>query len=250
MGLALQPFVAAEDAFFVVVYKPHGWHTTHLNESRRSAGLVLLDWCAARYPEVLQPFGRKPCEGAVIHRLDYGTAGLVLFARTMEAARFFFLEQENGRFIKEYLAGSAPVFIPPPQGFPPPPAVNVFDAPFVVESAFRPYGPRSSLVRPALTEAEGGLSFYALKKSSKKIYRTEILTVHAEKDALQFKLRLKRGFRHQIRCHLAWLGRPVLNDEKYAPTCSGGASGEPLSLNAVLLEFRHPKTELKTTVAL
>jgi len=32
---------------------------------------------------------------------------------------------------------------------------------------------------------------------------------------LYFRLRIHRGFRHQIHCHLTWAGFPVLNDSLY-----------------------------------
>jgi len=29
-------------------------------------------------------------------------------------------------------------------------------------------------------------------------------------------VRIKRGFRHQIRCHLCWIGYPIQNDSLYS----------------------------------
>ena len=59
---------------------------------------------------------------------------------------------------------------------------------------------------------------------------------------LCFTMRIKRGFRHQIRCHLSWMGKPILNDELY-----GGAapenSGSPgvIALRAAGFSFFDPE---------
>jgi len=52
-----------------------------------------------------------------------------------------------------------------------------------------------------------------------------------------FRLLLRRGFRHQIRCHLAWIGYPIVNDSLY-----GGAEedGGFLALCAQGLFFSDP----------
>jgi 23S rRNA pseudouridine1911/1915/1917 synthase len=31
----------------------------------------------------------------------------------------------------------------------------------------------------------------------------------------QFAIKIQRGFRHQIRCHLSWIGYPIVNDFIY-----------------------------------
>ncbi|MDR1301832.1 MAG: hypothetical protein LBK43_05105, partial [Treponema sp.] len=51
-----------------------------------------------------------------------------------------------------------------------------------------------------------------------------------------FRLRLKRGFRHQIRCHLAWIGYPILNDTLY-----GGLPGEAIFLRKPCFDTAYVK---------
>jgi 23S rRNA pseudouridine1911/1915/1917 synthase len=69
-------------------------------------------------------------------------------------------------------------------------------------------------------------------------YRTEILERRETGNALYFRARIARGFRHQIRCHLSWLGHPVLGDGLY-----GQAEAErPLMLKAQGLFFPDPIT--------
>jgi 23S rRNA pseudouridine1911/1915/1917 synthase len=53
-------------------------------------------------------------------------------------------------------------------------------------------------------------------------YNTEILEKTALEEELYFSLRIVRGFRHQIRCHLSWIGCPILNDRLYGDICKEG----------------------------
>jgi 23S rRNA-/tRNA-specific pseudouridylate synthase len=39
-----------------------------------------------------------------------------------------------------------------------------------------------------------------------------LITIHKDNS---ITVRIKRGFRHQIRCHLSWIGYPILNDPLY-----------------------------------
>jgi 23S rRNA pseudouridine1911/1915/1917 synthase len=58
---------------------------------------------------------------------------------------------------------------------------------------------------------------------------------------IRFTLRIRRGFRHQIRCHLAWLGFPITGDALYgglpAPETAAG-----IALRARTLRFPDPVT--------
>jgi 23S rRNA pseudouridine1911/1915/1917 synthase len=52
---------------------------------------------------------------------------------------------------------------------------------------------------------------------------------------------LKRGFRHQIRCHLAWTGFPILNDPVYGGAESAESAQGFLALSAAGLFFEDPR---------
>jgi 23S rRNA pseudouridine1911/1915/1917 synthase len=87
-------------------------------------------------------------------------------------------------------------------------------------------------------------------------YRTEILEVlpaasgggdPALGEGLRmFKLRLLRGFRHQIRCHLAWIGEPILNDTLYGGVALQDTQQIPqlcwVALRAEAFSFFDPHT--------
>ena len=61
---------------------------------------------------------------------------------------------------------------------------------------------------------------------------------------IRVRCRLSRGYRHQVRAHLAALGLPIAGDPLYAPQ---GAEAQPesaqvgLQLYAVSLEFPDPE---------
>jgi 23S rRNA pseudouridine1911/1915/1917 synthase len=223
----LEPQVVAEAPSYLVLYKPPRMHTSPL---RPGEGRTLLAWAAQRYPEVVRIRGRKEHEGGLVHRLDYETQGLVLCARTEGALNSLLEQQEAGNIIKEYEAVSGavdPGTMPP--GFPPGPAPGE-----VIESAFRPFGKGRKEVRPVTETSpkQGG-------GKAPRVYRTEILFCDTLGGRCFFRLRIRRGFRHQIRCHLAWIGRPLLNDPLYGN--SEGAAGF-LALRASSLAFTDPGT--------
>ncbi|NLC27056.1 MAG: RNA pseudouridine synthase, partial [Fastidiosipila sp.] len=63
----------------------------------------------------------------------------------------------------------------------------------------------------------------------------------ASKDGIShLRLRLHTGRTHQIRVHLAMIGCPVLNDEKYGNTRVRVLENDDLLLHASGLTFKHP----------
>jgi len=218
-----EPQLIAETASYLVVYKPPRMHTAPLKEGE---GKTLLAWTASLFPDVLQVHGYKTTEGGLLHRLDYETQGLVLFARTDAAMMALAAQQEKNMFIKEYDAVSPLTAETENQlpGFPPYPSVLYPHAGNCIESAFRPYGKGRKAVRPFIKE--------------KTCYSTEICSCASEGDKQYFCIRITKGFRHQIRCHLAWINRPILNDTLYGGNRDGGF----LALRASALAFADPES--------
>jgi len=223
------PYVLDETEDFAVVYKPPRMHSIPL---KNSCGDTLLDWYAALFPPVMDISGRKEGEGGILHRLDFETNGLVLFAKNQPSLNYLLTLQDEGNFIKEYSA-ICRKNCTLPSSFPIPPfnfSLTEFSdrTECAIESYFRPFGPGRKQVRP-VTDA-GGKSRYGksrktahnnIAKDRGGYYRTEIINV-IENGYYAFTIRLKRGFRHQIRCHLAWIGCPVLNDPLYGQQPASG----------------------------
>ncbi|MCA1949074.1 MAG: RNA pseudouridine synthase [Treponema sp.] len=244
MVTSSEPFVCAETPAYLLVYKPPGLPTAPLTATEEH---TLVQWCVKRFPEVGNIKGRKLIEGGLLHRLDTDTNGLVLFARTQEAYDLISAQQEGGLFLKTYRAwcikreegghAAGP-------GCPPLPFQIDWSckAPFLVESAFRAYGPGRKAVRPVVV----------VKKTKEisldhgKPYRTKILSIQSEpqhESLLVVNAQIARGFRHQIRCHLAWIGMPILGDKLYNPHGTFKEHEKDLlHLQAWAVEFRDPET--------
>jgi len=212
------PFVLDETNDFAVVYKPPRMHSAPLP---KGGGDTLVDW-----------YG----EGDLLHRLDFETHGLVLFAKNQPSLDFLLTQQEQGNFIKEYSAicqksDAAPASFPPP-----PFTVSPELAGTAIESFFRPFGPGRKQVRPVIDDN----AKKEIAKDHGGYYRTEIVNVIdkiADNGYYIFTIRLTRGFRHQIRCHLAWIGCPVVNDPVYGEQ---PVTDDFLALRSHALSFPDP----------
>jgi len=232
-----KPFVFDETEDFAVVYKPPRMHSVPL---KNSGGDTLLEWYAAVFPPVMELSNR---EGGILHRLDFETQGLVLFAKNQQSLDYLLKLQDEGNFIKEYCAichkNSAL-----PSSFPASPfnfSLTEFSGQtsFAVESFFRPFGPGRKQVRP-VTDACGKkrkIAHNEIAKDRGGYYRTEIIDI-TKNGYYTFTVRLKRGFRHQIRCHLAWIGCPVVNDPLYGQQPVSGF----LALRSNGLMFTDPRS--------
>ena len=193
-----QPQIITDTPSYLVLYKPPCMHTAPLTAGEEN---TLLNWAASLYPGIVKIQGKKPIEGGLVHRLDYETHGLVLCAKTQKIYEDFMLMQKAGHIIKEYDAASSvsPSSISSLK--------NIDKTNTIIQSAFRPFGKGRKAVRPL--EPDHVLA------AGKTIYQTEILCCRDIKNTSYFRLRIKKGFRHQIRCHLAWIGRPLFNDFLY-----------------------------------
>lgn len=222
------PLIAYESPSFIIADKPHGMPTVPLKG--RSPEGTLLGAVARLYPEVLSIRGRNAWEGGALHRLDTATSGLVIFARTQAFYDHLSRIQADGLFAKSYSA----VTIPSDR-------LKGTDADVAlratgkagITSYFRSYGPGARQVRPTLD----------IKRADTPVlYTTSVaLSVPGDLSAPSITsitsglsvpggpgiptttliCTITRGFRHQIRAHLAWAGHPIVGDDLYG-TPDGG----------------------------
>ena len=221
--------------------------------------------------------GKKAIEAGLLHRLDTDTRGLVLFAKDQKVYDFLAARQEAGQMIKTYCA-----FVEP-NGAPEIDDGYDFDAtelsmlkelsaaqgqvivqeriaaqlPLTLESQFRNSGPGAKRVAPVVS----GSRHY---KKDGRLYTTVIETIDilpspidgndtvpetvceslSPPPLIRLCCRLSRGYRHQVRAHLAAAGLPIVGDPLYAPQ---GAEAPPeaaqvsLQLYAVSLAFPDPE---------
>ena len=206
--------VIYEDKDLLVFYKPAGLPTVPL---KNGEGDTLLSECALSYPEILSPWGRNSWEGSIIHRLDTPTSGLVLAPRNKELYCYLSSLQSEDKILKTYRAEVSEME-EKMEGFESCPYSFSVDGYVKIVSSFRPYGPKGASVRPLLKR----------RKGDERQYETEVRRV----DENTVECVIKRGFRHQIRCHLSWLGLPIIGDQRY-----GGKENPMLMLEAVKVSF-------------
>jgi len=168
------------------------------------------------------------------HRIDRETSGVLLIARTREAASFLTLAFARRRVRKTYLALVAGQ--PPDEG--------VIDMPIKLLDT-----PSHVMMGPA----PDGLPAVTRFRVVERFAAHALVEAHPE-----------TGRQHQIRVHLAALGHPLVGDKLYAGgeelfmrSCDEGMSPDMLeavgglprhALHAHRLTFPHPATRAEMTV--
>ena len=200
---------------YVIIYKPCGLPSAPLSEDDQDNALAST---AKRFPEINSVCGKKYAEKGLLHRLDTDASGIILIASNQYAYDFLINAQNTGQFVKKYRA----ICIADSKnsqilgGFPPVPVINRSasengECRFTVMSSFRAYGPGRKSVRPV--DQDSGRA--AIKKSGDRIYKTEIVLTACGERTVHAVCTITAGYRHQVRCHLAWTGYPVSGDSLY-----------------------------------
>ncbi|MCM1321171.1 MAG: pseudouridine synthase [Bacteroides sp.] len=257
------------DDLYIIAEKPAGIASVPLKGSEAENAVDML---LREFPDMAAVSGKNAEEYGLVHRIDTATHGLLLAARTQEIYDDFMLQQKIGLFEKTYTAfcvhqpDAAKIL----GGFPPlPPSVQAVRRaaefcgcgkdfcnagsflPVSVKSCFRPFGVHRAAVRPVCIENRDRTA--ARKKAGKTVYQTDLLSIKSCSDRIKpdeivyrFRCRIVRGFRHQVRCHLAWCGFPVIGDILYNPACrqeaAGGMAEHKMLFFADGITFRHPRS--------
>lgn len=208
--------VIYESGDLLAFYKEKGLATVPLKSNSEGDSLLLR--VSKEYPEVLSVAGPNPWEGGIIHRLDTPTSGIVLCARNQETYDSLLSLQKDDMIEKRYIAETSEEK-PLLDGFEPFPYTWTNDT-LLVSSYFRSYGKKGASVRPVLASK---------RHIAGSMYTTEVR--RTDRDNV-FECIITRGFRHQIRSHLAWSGYPIIGDSRY-----GGEEGEQLLLEAYSVMF-------------
>ncbi len=200
------------DAAVIVVDKPEG---LVVHPGAGHAHDTLVNGLVARFPE-LADVG-DPDRPGIVHRLDRGTSGLMVVARTKVAYESLVQQLSERAVERTYVALVSGV--PAPRG--------VIDAPIA----------RSHRDPTRMAVVESG-----------RHARTRYLLLR-ELDGgryAQLSCGLESGRTHQIRVHLAAIGHPVVGDERYGPGRPTLGLGRPF-LHAARLAFQHPFTGAPVT---
>lgn len=211
------------DEALVAVDKPSGIpsHPLHAGEGATVASAVV-----ARFPECAAA-SVDVREGGLGHRLDRGTSGVIVAARSRETWHRLRESLSGPSCEKIYVAQTAGSFpdadrigtefaLPGPQPHS-----------FVVDCPIGRQGRRGGKVKL-------GAGRQPLPA------RTEITRLEARPGGDLIEARLSHGRAHQVRAHLAYLGIPVLGDTVYGEATDERAAS--LHLHAWVISFLHPTT--------
>lgn len=228
-----------EENPFLIVKKEANFPCAPLTENDKNNAFF---YAAQKFPQILNVSGKKSIEHGLVHRLDTVTEGIFLIALTQDFYDYIQNEQKNGRFTKIYQAKCE--FLKENtkkiEGFP----ENDFkiSEDFIISSYFRNFGPGAKEVRPVFENS----SKIALKKIGKqKLYSTEVKILSKNQNEYFVECKIKEGYRHQVRCHLASVNLPIKGDKIYNFNERQNPQNEKIEFLATGLEFIHPKTEKK-----
>jgi len=220
--------ILSQDAAMLVVDKPAGMHCAPLRPGETG---TLLQLVIEAFPEVGTLPGVKEIEPGLVHRIDRDTSGAVVIART--AAAFVALRASfQGLHVqKAYQA-----------------ACRAGDARAgeerAVESRFAPLGVGRRKVRVVTADEP---SARIREAATSALYRTDAVLEAVHGDRAIVRAVIARGFRHQVRAHLAFLGLPIFGDPLYGVAVPGGAEAR-MYLHARRIELPHPVTGARLAV--
>ena len=215
------PFdVVYADADLVVVDKPPGV-VVHPGAGRR--GGTLIAGLLSRFTDIADlALVSDPVRPGVVHRLDKGTSGLLVVARTPIAYRSLVAQMGARTVGRRYLALAAGALADDR---------GIVDAP-VGRSARTP---TKMAVTPAGRPAR---TRYVVRGRAQRLFAGGEWIA---RPASLLECTLETGRTHQIRVHLAALGHPVMGDDRYGTASTRGVLPPGrLFLHASVLSFDHP----------
>jgi 23S rRNA pseudouridine1911/1915/1917 synthase len=200
------PVVAADEAV-IVVDKPPGL-VVHPGAGHATGTLV--QGLLARFPELAEV--GEPERPGIVHRLDVGTSGLLVVARTPAAYRSLVDQLASHTVERRYLAlvwGTVQS------------DAGLVDAPIGRAAADPTQMAVAAGGRPARTR------YQVLERFTNPV------------EATLLECRLETGRTHQVRVHLAAIGHPVVGDARYGGQRESLPAERPF-LHAHRLAFDHP----------
>lgn len=238
-ALARGVFLVAADASYYALYKPEGLHSASIaggNEASLESLLPRL-WPQMAAPQGAPGCGTQPQEAhrkplqephdepplepplLLLTRLDKGTSGLVLAARSHEAAGRFRELEEQGGVRKVYFTlvrGHVPGRL-------------------ALRGALRTDNRIKSLVLDTDSPDAARCTLAV------PLCRASFVAGQARPDAdgpfTLLRVEIRRGARHQIRAHLAAAGYPLAGEDLYAEALLTGNNPGMLCLHHARLSF-------------
>jgi len=202
--------IVYEDADIIVINKPPGLLTIASETEKVKTAYYRLTAYLNKQTEERR-FNVKE-RVFIVHRLDQGTSGLLVFARSELAKRA--LQDAWDAAEKRY-------------------AVIVEGVPRKKKGSVESYLYESKAFRVYSKNFDDGKGKYAV---------TEYEVVKEGDEYALLDINLKSGRKNQIRVHLADMGHPIVGDKKYGKKDRGH---KRLALHARSISFRHPSSGKK-----
>jgi 23S rRNA pseudouridine1911/1915/1917 synthase len=213
--------VVHESPAVVIVDKPAGQPTAPLRAGEIGA---LANALVGRYPE-MAGVGYGPREPGLLHRLDTGTSGLVIAARSKAAFDVLAAALKAGAIVKEYTLVCASADLPDTSTIEFPIAKHPKDQrrvyPCIHPRDVMRYAPRPASTRYVVVRREGPWALVLVTVS--------------------------RALRHQIRAHFAAIGHPLAGDALYGGPAIPGLARH--ALHASRVAFEGPESALTFDVS-
>ena len=195
-----------EDAQIAVLLKPVGASSEETQDGMSVPALLRAHW------------GREDAYVGVVHRLDTGVGGVMVYAKTPHAAAELSRQVQERTFEKEYLCACA--------GTPEPAKGEMRDFLFKDSRKGKVFP-----VKGARKGAKEALLDY-------EVIRTATLDDEQKTQASLCRVLLHTGRTHQVRVQFASRKHPLLGDGKYGSRVKGN-----IHLQCARIAFTHPKTK-------
>ncbi|MCI8293679.1 MAG: RluA family pseudouridine synthase [Hespellia sp.] len=204
----MNPEILYEDKYIIVCVKPAGIATQSKKIGAQDMVSLIKNYLSMHSENSGEPYL------AVIHRLDQPTSGILVFAKTREAARDLNRQLKKGGFGKYYLAELRSIPIP----------------------------------------REGILEHYLIKDRTANLMRIcdkdtpeaklarltyQVIKINDDSSCIA-EIILETGRQHQIRAQMAAIHCPIAGDVKYG---APDPTHKILGLYAYKLTFRHPHSQ-------
>jgi len=222
----MQTKIIYEDAHILVAHKPAGLATQSSKVGQKDMVSELKNYLAGQQSVLKNGQNNKGIKGApylgIIHRLDQPVEGLLVFAKTKEAAGKLTAQLTGGTINKQYYA-------------------------LVCGKPAKDTGEIVDYLRKEANLAK--VCDSQDKEAQKAVLQYRVLSHKILEDTGSITLldvHIDTGRFHQIRAQLANAGWPILGDGKYGNTQSDNISKNlkirNVALYAYRLELKHPFT--------
>ena len=208
--------VVLDDPDFAVVNKAPG-QVVHPGAGQRTGTLVA--GLLALYPQMQELSAEGLCDPlrpGIVHRLDKGTSGVLVVAKTPEGFLNLSVQLAERLMERTYL-GMVEGHVAEERG--------VVDAPIG----------RSTRTPTMMAVRADGRTARTGYEVLKRIDKPHAMTL--------LRLQLDTGRTHQIRVHMATIGHPVVNDPRYGHRRERRLPEDRFFLHSTTLAFAHPRTD-------